>query len=211
MISNISSNIETTFTLSSLSFHRGKLQFEVSCNHLIVWSYRGFIKSNCDDNMMSMVKNDGIPHALFASKIFSLPIPTRPGTRTFLQVPDPSHPEVKNPYPSDPAHKLFQVWANKLAAPLPSEAENGFSWICILWDLIKRVSKKMAQSNISTRFIFFMQKRKTWKYCTALIYEGIKVDQPHTVQLCVYDVGGRVKGFLLGSAILFAPFQTAFS
>ena len=52
---------------------------------------------------------------------------------------------------------------------------------------------------------------KTWKYCTALIYEGIKVDQPHTVQLCVYDVGGRVKGFLLGSAILFPPFQTAFS
>ena len=29
-------NIETTFTLSSLSFHRGKLQFEVYCNHLIV-------------------------------------------------------------------------------------------------------------------------------------------------------------------------------
>ena len=31
-----SPNIETTFTLSSLSFHRGKLQFEVYCNHLIV-------------------------------------------------------------------------------------------------------------------------------------------------------------------------------
>ena len=43
-------NIETTFTLRSFSFHRGKLQFEVYCNHLIVWSYRGFIKkSNCDD------------------------------------------------------------------------------------------------------------------------------------------------------------------
>ena len=41
-------------------------------------------------------------HAFFAFKIFSLPIPTRPGTRTFLQVPDPSRPEVKNPYPSDP-------------------------------------------------------------------------------------------------------------
>ena len=39
-----SPNIETTFTLSSLSFHRGKLQFEVYCNHLIVWSYSGFIK-----------------------------------------------------------------------------------------------------------------------------------------------------------------------
>ena len=31
-----SPNNETTFTLSSLSFHRGKLQFEVYCNHLIV-------------------------------------------------------------------------------------------------------------------------------------------------------------------------------
>ena len=41
----------------------------------------------------------------FAFKIFSLPVPTRPGTRTFLQVPDPSRPEVKNLYPSDPAHR----------------------------------------------------------------------------------------------------------
>ena len=42
---------------------------------------------------------------LFAFKIFSLPVLTRPGTRTFWQVPDPSRPEVKNPYPSDPAHR----------------------------------------------------------------------------------------------------------
>ena len=42
-------------------------------------------------------------YVLFAFKIFLLPVPTRPGTRTFLQVPNPSHPEVKNPYPSDPA------------------------------------------------------------------------------------------------------------
>ena len=40
--------------------------------------------------------------SFFAFKIFSLPVPTRPGTRTFLQLPDPSRPEVKNPYPSDP-------------------------------------------------------------------------------------------------------------
>ena len=43
---------------------------------------------------------------IFAFKIFSLPVPTRPGTRTFWQVPDPSRPDVKNPYPSDPA--MFQ-------------------------------------------------------------------------------------------------------
>ena len=43
-------------------------------------------------------------YVLFAFKIFLLPVPTRPGTRPFLQVPDPSRPEVKNPYPSDPDH-----------------------------------------------------------------------------------------------------------
>ena len=31
-----SPKIETTFTLSYFNFHRGKLQFEVYCNHLIV-------------------------------------------------------------------------------------------------------------------------------------------------------------------------------
>ena len=46
---------------------------------------------------------------LFAFKIFSLPVPTRPGTRTFWQVPDPSRPEVKNPYPSDPAHEWDEL------------------------------------------------------------------------------------------------------
>ena len=103
IILNVSFNIENTFTLCSLRFHCAKLQFEVCCNHLIVWSYCGFIKSNCDDIMRSMVKMRGLLHAFFAFKIFSLPIPTRPGTRTFLQVPDPSRPEVKNLYPSDPA------------------------------------------------------------------------------------------------------------
>ena len=52
---------------------------------------------------MSIIKMRGPIDVLFAFKIFSLPIPTRPGTRTFWQVPDPSRPEVKNPYPSDPA------------------------------------------------------------------------------------------------------------
>ena len=50
---------------------------------------------------MSIIKMRGPIDVLFAFKIFSLPVPTRPGTRTFLQVPDPSRPEVKNPYPSD--------------------------------------------------------------------------------------------------------------
>ena len=44
-------------------------------------------------------------YVLFAFKIFLLPVPTRPGTRPFLQVPDPSRPEVKNPYPSDPEYE----------------------------------------------------------------------------------------------------------
>ena len=53
---------------------------------------------------MSIIKMRGPIDVLFAFKIFSLPVPTRPGTRTFWQVPDPSRPEVKNPYPSDPAY-----------------------------------------------------------------------------------------------------------
>ena len=55
--------------------------------------------------MRSMVKMRGLLHAPFAFKIFSQPVPTRPGTQTFWQVPDPSRPEVKNPYPSVPAYE----------------------------------------------------------------------------------------------------------
>ena len=50
-----------------------------------------------------MMKKRGPVYVLFAYKIFSLPVLTRPATQTFWQVPDPSRPEVKNPYPSDPA------------------------------------------------------------------------------------------------------------
>ena len=46
----------------------------------------------------------GSVYVLFAFEICSLPVPTRPGTRTFWQVPDPSRPEVKKPYLSDPAY-----------------------------------------------------------------------------------------------------------
>ena len=59
---------------------------------------------------MSIIKMRGPIDVLFAFKIFSLPVPTRPGTRTFWQVPDPSNPEVKNPYPSDPGYWLEVVW-----------------------------------------------------------------------------------------------------
>ena len=52
---------------------------------------------------MSIIKMRGPIDVHFAFKIFSLPVPTRLGTRTFWQVPDPYRPEVKNLYPSDPA------------------------------------------------------------------------------------------------------------
>ena len=64
--------------------------------------------------MMSIMKMMGPIYVLFAFKIFSLPVPTRPGTRTFLQVPDPSRPEVKNLYPSDPDHNTFAFDATNL-------------------------------------------------------------------------------------------------
>ena len=35
-------------------------------------------------------------------KVFSLPVPSRPGTRAFFQVPDPSRPKVINQHPSGP-------------------------------------------------------------------------------------------------------------
>ena len=93
-----SPNIETAFTLSFF-----KLQFEVYCNHLIVWSYYRFIKkSNCDD---VYYENEGAYICAFAFKIFSLPVPTSPDTQTFWQVPDPTLPKVKNPYPSGPCEK----------------------------------------------------------------------------------------------------------
>ena len=55
---------------------------------------------------MSIIKMRGPKDVLFAFKIFSLPVPTRPGTRAFWQVPDPSRPDVKNPYPSGPDVKF---------------------------------------------------------------------------------------------------------
>ena len=61
---------------------------------------------------MSIIKMRGPIDVLFAFNIFSLLIPTRPGTRTFWQVPDHSRPEVKNPYPSDPGLDLFHFWEN---------------------------------------------------------------------------------------------------
>ena len=62
---------------------------------------------------MSIIKMRGPIDVLFAFKIFSLPVPTRPGTRTFWQVPDPSRPEVKNPYPSDPDILLFKFYRHR--------------------------------------------------------------------------------------------------
>ena len=61
---------------------------------------------------MSIIKMRGPIDVLFAFKIFSLPVPTRPGTRTFWLVPDPSRPEVKNPYPSDPGRSHWKLGKN---------------------------------------------------------------------------------------------------
>ena len=47
--------------------------------------------------MMSFMKMRGPMYVLFAFKIFSLPFPTRPDTRTFWQVSNPSRPQVKKP------------------------------------------------------------------------------------------------------------------
>ena len=83
--------------------------------NLIVWSYCGFIKSNCDD---VNDENEGTYlHDFLPLKFYHY----RPGTRTFLQVPDPSRPDVKNPYPSGPEYKVcfpafrFPTWIRVIA------------------------------------------------------------------------------------------------
>ena len=73
---------------------------------------------------MSIIKMRGPIDVLFAFKIFSLPVPTRPGTRTFWQVPDPSRPEVKNPYPSDPGRHKMDNRPTDSAGNLCGEGEN---------------------------------------------------------------------------------------
>ena len=68
---------------------------------------------------MSIIKMRGPIDVLFAFKIFSLPVPTRPGTRTFCQVPDPSCHQVKNPYPSDPGcHSDWSIFCAQGKSPV---------------------------------------------------------------------------------------------
>ena len=49
---------------------------------------------------MSIIKMRGPIDVLFAFKIFSLPVPTRPDTRIFWQVPDPTRPVPKSKTPT---------------------------------------------------------------------------------------------------------------
>ena len=95
IILNVSFNIENTFTLCSLRFHCAKLQFEVCCNHLIVWSYCGFIKSNCDD---VNDENEGTDICDFLPLKFyhypSLPVPV---PELFCKYPTRPVPKSKTP------------------------------------------------------------------------------------------------------------------
>ena len=51
-------------------------------------------------------------YVIFGLKIFSLPVPTRPATRTFCHYPTRSRPEVKNHYPSVSAHQSISHQIN---------------------------------------------------------------------------------------------------
>ena len=89
-------NIETTFTLSSLSFHRGKLQFEVYCNHLHNWSIISWFPKKwfwwwwwCQG------WNKGTYISAFC--LFSLLVPTCPGTQIFCMYPTRPVPKSKTP------------------------------------------------------------------------------------------------------------------
>ena len=67
-------------------------------------------KLPCSVIVMSMMKMRGPIYVIFCLKNCLTTHPDPTGTRTFLQVPDPSRPEVKKPYPSDPSHG----WSNPL-------------------------------------------------------------------------------------------------
>ena len=71
---------------------------------------------------------------LLALKIFSLPLPTHPSTWTFLQVPDPSRPEVTTflrPYPLDIPLEPWDPLGVPLDSPLDSQTKPDYqetSW-----------------------------------------------------------------------------------
>ena len=58
-------------------------------NHLFLCSCHGFRKGKCDDINDG---HEGTEYVIFGIKV---PVPTCPGTLNFLQVLDPSRPEVK--------------------------------------------------------------------------------------------------------------------
>ena len=69
---------------------------------------------------MMMIYRTFISHiCAFSLQIFLLPVPTHPGTQIFLQVQNPSHPEVKNPCPTGPAHEYHNKKKNMRTSPLP--------------------------------------------------------------------------------------------
>ena len=83
-------------------------------------------------------------YVLFAFKIFLLPVPTRPGTRTFLQVPDSSRPEVKNPYPSGLLADLSITTYILVAAMIPNENCRTLKKYCFFggWTSLNRCGEK---------------------------------------------------------------------
>ena len=95
---------------------------------------------------MSIIKMRGPIDVLFAFKIFSLPVPTRPGTRTFWQVPDPSRPEVKNPYPSDPAKEAAVLLISVVAPPWFWKFLGKIKFLDIFWELSHKVHKVRDKS-----------------------------------------------------------------
>ena len=125
---------------------------------------------------MSIIKIKGPIDVRFAFKIFSLPVPTRPGARTFWQVPDPSRPEVKNPYPSDPAHwsrchdsrtkwtqsksKNFEFGRNQPLLPKSTISHLNYRncEICPKWLLFVKYPFNLLGRNFSLVILYFCQQ-----------------------------------------------------
>ena len=128
-------------------------------------------------------------YVLFAFNILLLPVPTRPGTRAFLQVPDPSRPKVKNPYPSDPAGSV-----------LPSK------WLFIHpWHRVQEEDKKVRVFSAPAGGPFGLQEkvpsmwktdithlvkthqRSSWRWAQtmSLLSQAVSVSWSTTPELCI--------------------------
>ena len=120
---------------------------------IISWFHK---KSNCDD---VYYENEGTCTYMYflPLKFSQYPSQPVPVTRTFWQVPGPSRPEVKNPYPSDPAHRAQErSWTQKICGSLPPLFTIVLTVLCSLYNLYKLCGSVSCGFKSFKGFIFLI-------------------------------------------------------